>query len=93
MVVRDFDFVGMTILPAKADSELPVDPDAELPPTIAFQAFQAVSWWIYKIPNIFSTLELVQFSPGQGPKRLRAAPSRIRGIGSPEDVAGPSISE
>jgi hypothetical protein len=43
VVVRDFDFIGVSILPAEAGTELIVDPNAVLAASIASQSLKAIS--------------------------------------------------
>jgi hypothetical protein len=42
MVVDDLDIAHVAVTPAKANPELVVDPDAELPVTVASQGFQTI---------------------------------------------------
>jgi hypothetical protein len=44
VVVCDFDFVGIAVLPAKTEAILLVDPDTVLSRSIPPEPFQAVSW-------------------------------------------------
>jgi hypothetical protein len=43
VVIHDFDVIGASFVPTKADSVLVVDPDAVLPDPIPFQGFQPVA--------------------------------------------------
>lgn len=58
MVVRDFDFVGMTPLPAEADSVLVIDTDTVLTATISLQTLQSIVWRHCKFPKISNPIEL-----------------------------------
>jgi len=49
MVVRDFDVVGITALPAETYSILLVDTDAVLAPTIPCQTLEPISRWDCKL--------------------------------------------
>jgi hypothetical protein len=43
VVIDDFDIFGVSIVPAKADSELTIDADAPLTATVALESFQPVA--------------------------------------------------
>ena len=43
VVVRDFDFLGITLLPDEAHSVLVVDPNAVLSTPAAAEAFEAIT--------------------------------------------------
>src|SRR5690348_14521434 len=42
MVVDDFNFMGIAVLPEEADAPLVIDPDAVLTFAVTFQGFQAI---------------------------------------------------
>jgi hypothetical protein len=52
MIIGDFDFVGMAILPPEAYPVLVVDPDAVLSGPITPEAFQPVSGWRSKFHEV-----------------------------------------
>jgi hypothetical protein len=45
VVVRDFDVVGIAVLPSEANAILIVHPDAVLPRTVAAQPLETIAWW------------------------------------------------
>ena len=45
MVVRNFDLVGMAILPTKTHPILLVDSDAVLTVSIAGEPLETIAWW------------------------------------------------
>jgi len=62
MVVNNFDFVGVSNAPYKANAPLIVDADAVLPLSIPFQALAAASRQCRKRSDIHSGIEDVQFA-------------------------------
>jgi hypothetical protein len=65
MIVRDFDFVGVALVPTETDAPLIVDADAVLSSTIAGKSFQPIRRWYAQIVQPFSDIELNQFAPSQ----------------------------
>src|SRR5690606_2071481 len=63
VVVHDFYVFGVRAIPAKADAELIVDPDAVLALAIALQGFQPVSWRHSQVLQAAGPIELPQFAP------------------------------
>jgi hypothetical protein len=45
VIIGDFDFVGIAILPPETDPVLVIDPDTVLSGSIRSQALQPVSGW------------------------------------------------
>jgi hypothetical protein len=62
VVVDDLDIFRSRILPAKADTPLIVDPDAELPGTLPFQGFQTIAWRHLEVIQAHRNLELPQLA-------------------------------
>ena len=60
--VRDFDFVGITSLPAETDSVLFIDTNSVLTATISFQPLQPIAWWHCEFPKISDPIELRQLT-------------------------------
>jgi hypothetical protein len=52
VIVRDFDFVSVMVMPGKTDSVLIVYADTKLPFTISAQFFQAISGRILEVGKI-----------------------------------------
>jgi hypothetical protein len=93
MVVRDFDFVGITVLPAKADPVLIVDPDAVLPDPVSSQALEAIPGWDAQLPQILHSIHLCQLAPCDRPQVDRTRSSGAPGRLAVEHVLGGSIRE
>jgi hypothetical protein len=53
VIVRDFDVVGISVLPDKANSILIVDPNTVLTPPAARQPFESISRWQCQLLEIF----------------------------------------
>jgi len=58
VVVRDFDFVGITFLPAETDSILVIDTNTVLTATVPSQTLQPIAWRHCKFPKISDPIEL-----------------------------------
>jgi hypothetical protein len=71
MIVRDFDFVRMACLPAKADSILVINPDAELFLSSTSEPLEAISGKDGKIVNITNPVNLHQPNSGHWPELHR----------------------
>jgi hypothetical protein len=67
VVVRDFDFVGIAILPLKTNSILLVDANTVLPAPVTNQSFQAVARRDRQLPQLPNAVELGQLSPNRRP--------------------------
>src|SRR5690606_40595033 len=63
VVVHDFYVFGVRAIPAKADAELIVDPDAVLALAIALQGFQPISRRHSQVFQAPGPIELLQFAP------------------------------
>ncbi len=61
MIVHNLDILG-AVLPAKADTELIVDPDAPLPRPIPSQGFEAVAWRCTHVLDSPGQIELLEFT-------------------------------
>jgi hypothetical protein len=61
VVVNDFDLVGISISPSKADPELVVDPKAPLTVAISSQPLQPVSRRLIEILDSEHPMDLAQF--------------------------------
>ena len=60
----DFDVPGAVVPPAKADSPLVVDPDAELPASIAAELLEPVAGRHAEVVQILGAIENLQLSLG-----------------------------
>src|SRR5450759_2084123 len=65
-IVNDFDIVGMSIVPTKADSVPIVDPDAMLPDASPFQWLQPVAGRSQELAQLGCEVQHPQFSPCNG---------------------------
>ena len=62
VIIDNFYFVRMAIVPSKADAPLIVNANAVLPGAIAFQSFQAISRWRSHLLQTPSGIQLLQLS-------------------------------
>jgi hypothetical protein len=68
MVVRDFDFVGITVLPAKTHAVLLIEPDTVLAGPITTEPFEPVPRRNLQLLQSPDPVQLVQLSAGNRPK-------------------------
>lgn len=93
MVVRDFDFVGITSLPAETDAILLVDANTVLPMSSTGEAFEPIARRDGEFLEITNAVELRQLATGDGPERTWADGARALAVHPVEDVFGSSIRE
>src|ERR1019366_4652076 len=67
VVVCDFNFVGIPVLPLEADPELVVDANAVLSGSVAFQAFEAIARGHVQLAEISHPIELCQLASDRRP--------------------------
>jgi len=67
VVVRDFDFIGVSSFPAKTDTVLVIDPDAVLTFPAPTKPFEPVSRRNPEFAKFAHSIKLVQLTPGYGP--------------------------
>jgi hypothetical protein len=91
VVVRDFDIVGITVLPAKADAVLLIDSDTMLAGPIPLEAFEAVTWRYSQLAQVSNPIHLVELAARNGPESPRTCLSGGLGIPAVEDVRCPAI--
>jgi predicted phosphoribosyltransferase len=60
VVVRDFDIVGIAILPVKADTILLIDADTVLAGPFPFESFEAVAWGYGQFAQVTNPIHLVE---------------------------------
>ena len=87
MVVSDFDFVSLAVLPAEAESLLIVDADGILALPVSAERVQAVAWWYAEIVERGGGLELGEFTQG-GLVNRRGYFGRF--LTEPEEMGGPA---
>jgi len=86
VVVRDLDFIGISVLPTETDAILLVDPNAVLAPTTSAQWLESISWWNRKMSKIPDPVDLIQLSSSNGPQGRRTHGARGFAIPSIEHV-------
>jgi hypothetical protein len=64
VVVCDFDIIGVSILPEKANTPLIIDPNAVLSGSVASKLFQMVCRWNSEVIEYFGVVEHAQFAQG-----------------------------
>jgi hypothetical protein len=62
VVVRDFDFIGVTVHPSKADAILVVDSDAVLSFPIASEPFETIPGGYAEFPEVQNPVQLCQLA-------------------------------
>ena len=93
VVVGDFNFMGITGLPTKADAILVIDADTMLAGPVAAETLKTVSWRYGQIAEFPHAVDLVELPPGDRPQNARTNPlSGSRGT-TVEDILGPAISK
>lgn len=93
MVVRDFDLVGIAILPSEANPILLVNADTVLTAAVAGEAFQPVSWRDRQFAKIPYPVDLGQLSPYRRPQLARTSRPSVPAINAVEQMLGRDISE
>ena len=73
MVVSDFDFACMAVLPLKTDSVLLINAYAVLVIPVTPEAFQTVSGRHPEFTDFSDSVDLIQLSTGHGPDGFWAA--------------------
>jgi hypothetical protein len=69
VVVGDFDFVGIAILPPETEPVLIIDPNTVLPRAAAPQPFQSIAGGNAQLPEVPNPVQLRQLAPDHGPER------------------------
>jgi hypothetical protein len=80
VIVCDFDFVDIVLLPTKTNSILLIDPNAMLTFSVPTQPLQPVPWWDPQLREVLYAVQLIQFAPNHRPQSLWASPSRSAAI-------------
>lgn len=93
MIVRDFDFVGIAILPPEANSILIVDPNAVLACAIATEPLKSVSGWNSQVLKTLNPIKLSQLPASNGPKVDRTGTTGPASVLAVEQVFGGFIGE
>jgi hypothetical protein len=93
VIVRDFDFVGISSLPTETDPVLIVYPYAVFTGPGSTQGLQAITGRNRKVSPIPHPVDLVQLPPGRRPDFQRAYSAGATGVSPVEDILSPAISE
>lgn len=93
VVVRDFDFKGITGLPEETNAILIVDANAELTAAISTKDFQSVSRRNRKFAQVPYAVQLIQLSSCDGPQHPGTMLAGRRGVGSIKNVLGAAVSK
>jgi hypothetical protein len=91
VVVRDFNVVGIAVLPAEAYPVLLVDPNAMLTLAVTCQPFQPVPRWDAQLRESTDPVKLRQLSASHWPQLLGTRPARPATIDTVEQVIGGAI--
>jgi hypothetical protein len=93
MVVDDLDLARSERSPDKTDTVLVVNADAVLTFPVTTEGFEAVVWRCSEVGESCSSVELVELSASDRPKRLGASCACSFGGRTVEDVLGTAIGE
>ena len=91
MVVRDFDLIGISILPSKAHPVLSIYPNTVLPSPLAAQSLEEVTRRHRKLTQFTHTIDLIKFPLRSLPNALGTPPPCRCRIKSVKYVLRPSI--
>jgi hypothetical protein len=76
VIVCDFDFVGIVLLPTKADPVLFIDPDAVLPLTVSAESLQPIPRWNAQLLEILHPIQLIELPTNYRSRGSGAADGR-----------------
>jgi hypothetical protein len=93
VVVRDFDLVGISSLPAETDTILIVDPDALLSRSVAAEPLQPIPRRNGKLQEIPNSVDLIELSSRHRPQIPRTGSPGGRCVGAVEEILGSSIAK
>jgi len=93
VVIRDLDFVCITILPSKAHTILVVDSNTVLAKSVPAQPFKSIAWWNRQLSQVADTVELVKLATSDSPQLLRARRASTFCVRTIEHFLGPAIGE
>jgi hypothetical protein len=93
VVIRDFDFVGITSLPAKTDSVLFMDADTVLTAPISLETLQSVARRHGEFPKVSNSIKLCQLTADDLPEHDRTGRPRSTAIDTIEKVFGSRVRE
>jgi hypothetical protein len=93
VIIGDFDFVGITILPPETDPVLLIDADAVLSGTISSQGLQPVSGWHGKLHEVTDPVQLRQLPVDHLPQGARTPSPSPATVDAVEQVLRPGVRE
>ena len=93
VVVSDFDFVCMAILPAKTNTILFVDPNTMLTYAVTSEPLKPIARRNSQLREVAHSIELVKLATRSLPQRFRACPACRPRLSAVKDVLSPSIGE
>jgi hypothetical protein len=93
VVVCDFNFVGISVLPPETNPELVIDADAVLPSAVAFQPFEAIARGDAQLAEVAHPIELREFTPDHRPERRGTGSARLATAEAIEEILGGAIRE
>jgi hypothetical protein len=91
VIIGDFDFVGISILPPETYAIPFVDSDAVLPAPFSTKTFQPVAGRNGQVPKISHAIHLIELPAGRGPEVVAANPPGRWSIHSIEYVLRASV--
>src|SRR5688572_24832430 len=91
MVVCDFNFVGIAVLPAKADSVLLVDANRPLAGPFAQETFQAIPRRHSQLGKVLHAINLIELTAGAWPEPFWTNPAGCSRIRAVKDIFSPAI--
>jgi len=61
MVINNFDFLCVSVVPDKTEAILIIDPDAELSNPVTQHGLETITWWYPQIVKASGNLQLSDF--------------------------------
>jgi hypothetical protein len=77
VIVRDFHFIGIIILPNEADAELVINPDTALSFPIPLEILQSVPRWTAQVFQFFCSSQYPEFAQGRPMQIGGYSPGRL----------------
>jgi len=93
VIVNDLNIGRTRIGPSETDPKLIVDPDAVLSFPVASQSLKSVAGRNPQVLQNMRLVQLIEATPGTGPKVRWAGFGRGLGFRGVEDILGPSVAE
>ena len=93
VIVRDFDFVCIALLPTKANTILVVDSNAVLTSAAPTKPLKTVAGRYRKFHKVTNPIELVELAASNRPQYSRARRACRSRFAAVEDIPSPTIRE